>query len=498
MGRDRPTRALGRRDWRYFDRVHTRGGLENELSPRQPWQSTATHRDERHDRTLGIPPREINMWPGRGRPTEAPRGLGDHRDFDDLLDEGLLPTRRVELLPIDLDTAIGALADIAAGLPRLPRPELGRRLREIAGDRAVDSADLGELVIAVGTMVARVLPHDAAWTTHGRTPHYALLDADVPHAVEIYYARQHLTRLTRASDPDLPRLTMLLNGLTHRVPLQVMRTVPATVHGPLTALQATRRDLIGWRGMRAAIHELTTITTAAQAGRAWLKNAASTRDNVHLAIGLVHLTHPTVAAELATAGPHRLSIGDIRRACRRIPPPNTVTDLSDQALAAACARRGWLTGEPDERLERRVIEHAVSERIDGATIRRLADGDTGIVRRELLAGAPTDADLADLANIPADYGPVMSRRAYLTVTSGQAIAQFGDQVVMPHPTRADAIGARFPERPLRSFLTARYALRPAAITGPSTGPDPDLGAEAPDPSAEPGPAEPPPTFGLDL
>jgi hypothetical protein len=209
----------------------------------------------------------------------------------------------------------------------------------------------------------------------------------------------------------------------------------------------------------------------------------------------VHLTHPAVAVELATMGPHRLDLNDIRRICRRLPPPDTVTDLSDQALAAACERRGWLTGEPDERLERRVIERFLDVRIHIGTVRRLAEGDTGILHRELLHDAPADNDLRERAHLPPADGRSSAQRAYLTLTSGQAIAQFGGQVVIPHPTRADAIGARFPERPLRTRLTARHALRTAAIETPAA--DPPVG-EAADTAAALEPAEPPPKFDLDL
>src|ERR1700733_11802142 len=63
LGRERETKALGRRAWNWFTAYD--GSV---LSPADtehaspPWADATITVKDRHDRTLGIPVRDISMW----------------------------------------------------------------------------------------------------------------------------------------------------------------------------------------------------------------------------------------------------------------------------------------------------------------------------------------------------------------------------------------------------------------------------------------------------
>ena len=275
-----------------------------------------------------------------------------------------------------------------------------------------------------------------------------LADARIEPAVQLFLAREHARHDQASSDPDLPRLWLLANGLAHGVPAAVMRRVPARSSGPAARIIPAHDDLIGWDGIGAAVTHLRHIVTAAAHGDRWLRAAAPTSpDELALAVGVISLAQPAAAAALARRGPTRLrhlNLTDLAEA-----PPRGVLDLSDAALKAVCDRNGWLLGSPAERTARELLERPATHNPDA--------------RRDDIA---LDA-AAYRKNPPA--ADVTAAQRLLREAGREALRRFAG---IEPPLRAcvqDAIAHRFPARtqtadlrqPAPTRLLARIPAQPA-------------------------------------
>src|SRR5262249_3815340 len=119
------------------------------------------------------------------------------------------PRPRVDVLT----RALVALSEQAAGQPAAVQDAL---LARIAADQGLDAAGLAVAAVDVGGLIARSTHRPSAYV-EGRRALNALAGANIPLAVETQLARQGLATLARRSSPDLPRLWILANGLTHGV-----------------------------------------------------------------------------------------------------------------------------------------------------------------------------------------------------------------------------------------------------------------------------------------
>uniref|UniRef100_UPI002AD46474 hypothetical protein n=1 Tax=Frankia sp. Cr1 TaxID=3073931 RepID=UPI002AD46474 len=380
------------------------------------------------------------------------------------------------------DPIVAALTDVAAGVYGLPAGAQNQHIDTVAGNHRLDRDVLRDLARDIGTVVARSTRRRSDPTATGRPSYNALAGANLTLAVETHLARATLADLAHYSTPDMPRLWILANGLVHAVPPGDLLTVPATSHGPLARrILPTHDDLVGWKGVSDAVGHLDAILVTAQTGRAWIdRGMVTSREAVGRAIGIIDLTQPAVSYELAAAGPHTLAAGDIRDAVRGLPVPASVTDLSDQALKAACDRAGWLLGTADEHTQQIIVNRAIRAGLTDDIRTRLAAGDTTALATALRTSAPADdyLDKAAWPNslYPADHAQIT---AYLGAASRHALWHFAGARLPDPPGRAEAIAARFPDQALRrQLVTTADQLRPdpprpADAAGPE-GPDLDF------------------------
>jgi hypothetical protein len=420
---------------------------------RNPWQAAAATRRERHDRTLGIPPREISMWPGRGPAPGRPHAA-DHLVAQVIgdLHSHTTPTPAA-IIPATLATV---LTDVAEGVHNRRGAEQRAHIDTVAARHHLNPADVQRHAAAIGHMIIRSVGGRRQQAESGRAGYNARRGANLPLAVEIHLARGHLAEVQAHTPPDLPRLWILANGLTHAVPAADLLRIPATSHGPGSRILPHHRDLVGWAGVRDAVHHLHGLLHAAQEGRRWIHHGMrDTPDAVAYAIGVLHLTDPIVAAELAANGPATLDAADLRAVTRALPVPRSIVDLSDQALKAVCDRNGWLLGTADEHTQRTLLERRADLTTNLDTLRRqVAAGDTAALTKALLAQAPTDHHLDDAAWPKNHARPEQQQLdTYLRIASTQALKEFAGITISPPGSRADAIAARWPHRILRHTLT---------------------------------------------
>jgi len=338
-----------------------------------------------------------------------------------------------------------------------------------------------ELAGGVGALIAQTA-HRKAPEVPGVGRLNLLAGAQLDNAVELFLARDLIRHAQAHSDPDLPRLWMLANGLAHGTPVAIMRRVPARSHGPAERIIPLHEDLIDWRGMRTAVEHMAATVTAAAEGRRWLAGTTSLDgpDAAAVGIGVLSLTQPTQAAELARMGLAHLTVERIRAAAGAA--PCGVLDLSDQALKAMCDRHGWLLGSPSERTQRELVQRWVPA--DGDALRqRLAAGDNDALQHVVAADDDDDATLDRRAfrkNPPAP--DVAATQALLRAASFEALSRFAGFDSQPRATYAEAFAHRFPAQLSRGPLTEsdpHHLLQPdAAVPAARQNADPlslDLG-----------------------
>ncbi|WP_261576480.1 hypothetical protein, partial [Frankia gtarii] len=445
---DTDSAALGRRDHGFFDRENSPRGQRELAHARTPWTGTRPRRvgaAAAHDRTLGLS-RTASMWPDHTPP--AATGERDlRRRATDVINELRSIPRPAAVLPTATPTLLlTALHETAQHTRRRPARTQLAAVRRIAATHQLDPDLFLGIALGVGTLIART-PADAVSGHRGARPGLAdgkpslnaLHGANLPLALETYLARAHLRQNAVFSDPDLPRLWMTANALTHGIPAQAILTEPATVHGPDAAVQPHRTDLVGWLGIQHALGDLDAAVRTATEGRRWLARAGNARgrsDAVLLALGVLHASHPTVAAELALRGPGALRLADLRSLARRFPPPAHSVDLTDTALKAICDRNGWLLGTPDERHHRELVERVLPTAVTDQIRGQVAHGDITALADALHRAAPTDTDL-DTKTWRWDPAATdaLQVRQLLGEASREAHARFADWHITPHPSR---------------------------------------------------------------
>ncbi|ONH60458.1 hypothetical protein CcI49_11555 [Frankia sp. CcI49] len=462
---------LGRRDWDLFADANTPRAQRDLAQVRTPWTGRRPRRvgaEAQHDRTLGIE-RTQTLWPDHTPPGPLPRHE-QHRRAAEIIDDLRGLPRPPSPLPAARRPAlIAALTDVAARAYNQPPREQLAVLRQAAAQHRVDPGQLAKLAVDVGTLIARagyparIRPGQRPG--RGKPSLNALHGANLPLALDTHLARTHLRWASTTSDPDLPRLWILANGLTHGVPAHTMLTVPATVQGPAARLKPTRDDLIGWYAIQDAVGELDAAVRTAAEGRRWLATAGAGRghrDDVLLGLGILDITHPGLASALALRGPGTVRMAELRRHAERLPVPAHFLDLSDVALKAVCDRNGWLLGTPDERQAREIVERGLPDALTDTVRAQLADCDITALARSVTDVAPTDQDL-DRRHWrwdPAASDAVQVRQL-LGEASREAHARFAGWNIEPRPTRAAALLARFPERAVSAVaLTAAELAEP--------------------------------------
>jgi hypothetical protein len=457
MGRDRPTNALGRRDWSWFAAYDDSSSAPADLeAATAPWAGHAFTKQDRHDRTLGIPPRDVSMWPrrqlvipsdpGKARGRAPPARVARRDRLAEIIEElrRLPKPSSPPNLPADL--LASALADAAARVHARPTMTQYAVITEVARGHGLEPGELLRLARDVGEMIAKTT-HRGAATSPGERSLNRLHGADLPLACRLYLARSWLTWAAAYSDPDLPRLWILANGLHHDVPAGLMFTQPARSRGLLAQITPTHDDLVGWHGMSAAVEHLDATVHAALEGRRWLAAAPDTVEHRLLGLGVLHLTHPASAHELVNAGAHRVPFEDLRALADRLPKLELVTDLSDEALKAVCDRNNWLLGTVDERTGRELVERHLSAAATNHVLARLAAGETTALGVSLARVAPSDEILDRAAwrrNPPALA--TVQRCELLGIASREALHRFAGLDLQPHPNKAAALAARFPNR----------------------------------------------------
>ncbi|MCK9895013.1 hypothetical protein [Frankia sp. AgB32] len=493
--------ALGRRDHGFFDREGSPRGQRDLAHARLPWTGTRPRRVGSatvHDRTLGLS-RTTTMWPAHTPPALA-RGRDIRRRAADIINDLRTHPRpdptRPTVAPGRLLPALHETATHVRGKPARGQLAVVRR---IAVSHRLESAMFLDVAFGVGTLIARASAPPAAGRrvvrpgrAEGRASLNALHGANLPLALDTYLARAHLRDSIPVADPDLPRLWLLANALTHGIPAEVILTEPAAVHGPDAAIHPQRADLVGWHGMSHAVAELDAAVLTAAEGRRWLAHAQPGRgDTVLLALGVLHATHPTLAAQLVLRGPGQVRLADLQTVAHRFPPPAHPVELTDTALKAVCDRNGWLLGTPDERHHRELVERVLPDTMTGEIRSRLAHGDSAALADAVRHAAPSDADLDARTHRwdPAAEDAVQVRQL-LGEASREAHARFAGWHITPHPTRAVAFLGRFPDRVLRRALAVDpQELRPPTPAGPAP-PRPEPSIPLPDLPAWPGPPIP--------
>jgi hypothetical protein len=477
LGRDRTTAALGRRDWGWFAGSGTMVPAEREAG-QAPWGSTrhvSTH--DRFDRTLGIPERGVSMWPletlplGGSDPAERAQAVCDELLAEPVTRRGWPDSQRsVELLAEVADTIYGRDTETQMA-----------RLVAAAHRHDIDATVAVELAGGVGSVIAQTA-HQPAAPVPGAARLNILAGSRLPEAVQLFLARDHVRQAQALSDPDLPRLWMLANGLAHGTPVAVMRRVPGRSVGPAARVIPLHDDLLDWRGMRTAVEHMTATVTASAEGRRWLERTArlTGTDTAALAIGVVSLTNPKGAAALARHGLGHVTIERARAAAGAA--PSGVLDLSDRALKAVCDRNGWLLGSPSERTQRELVQRAVPPDA-GDTLRpRLAAGDGDALEQAVTADASDDATLDRRAfrkNPPA--ADVAAAQGLLRAASGEALSRFAGFDARPRASFAEAFAHRFPAQLSRGPLAEadpQHLIEPGAAPAVPQKADPlrlDLG-----------------------
>ena len=415
LGRDRTTQALGRRDWGWFHPAEGASPAHRQAG-QEPWGSTRrVTAHDRHDRTLGIPDRNVPMWPAAPAPLASPYTAIERAEAtcDELI--AACPTARPwPALP----ACVAVLSDVAPAVAGRNPAIQQTLIAAIARRHRLDPALCRDLAVGVGSLVARTT-HQRAGATSGSASLNMLADARIEPATQLFLARENARHAQAISDPDLPRLWLLANGLANGTPARVMRRVPARSCGPAARIVPAHDDLVGWDGIGAAVTHLRHVVTAAAEGGRWLRTAApASPDELALAVGVVSLTEPATATALARRGPTRLR--HVHLAEHAGDPPRGVLDLSDTALKAVCDRNGWLLGSPAERTARELIERrtdpnqaAAASRHDdvaldaaayrknppaadvNATHRLLREAGREALRRFAGVDPPVRADLAD-------------------------------------------------------------------------------------------------------
>jgi hypothetical protein len=442
-GYERRTAALGRRDWNYFT---TATGVDASewKAGESPWASQRITIHDRFDRTLGIPERSVTMWPTHTPPDTPPaeRAAAICRELlgEDRAGRSWPEPARCRAL----------LEEVADSLYARPVPIQRERLAAAARRYDVDAATATDLAIGVGSLVAR--------TTHHRGPALPglaslnlLSQAQLGDAVPLFLARDGIRRSQALSDPDLPRMWILSNGLQHGVPASVMRQVPAQSVGPAAAIIETHDDLLGWDGMATAVRHMDATVRAAAEGRHWLETLSrlATADDRALAVGVISLTQPGLAARLARPGVAQVTVEQALWATRET--PGGVLDLTDQALKSVCDRNGWLMGSPGERTQREMTQRAVVA--SGSQLRDdLSAGDSEALSRTAAAG-PDDAELD--RGVFRNHPPppdVVATQQLLRATGAEALRRFAGFEAPPRASYAEALAHRFPAQLSRNRL----------------------------------------------
>ena len=447
LGRDRTTAALGRRDWGFFSGSGTIVPADREAG-KPPWGTTrhVTTRD-RFDRTLGIPERAVSMWPlqtlplGGTTPSERARAVCDE----------LLAEPRVDRVWPDAQRGVALLGEVAdAVYGRDTRTQM-TKVVAAARRHAIDPTVALELAGGVGALVAQT-SHRPPAAVAGAARLNILAGANLPDAVELFLARDQIRQAQAHSDPDLPRLWMLANGLTHGTPVAIMRGVPARSVGPAERIVPLHDDLIDWRGMRTAAEHMTATVTAAAEGRRWLdRTARLAGDDAALAVGVVSLTDPKAAAALARHGLAHVTIQRARVAAGN--PPAGVLDLSDGALKAMCDRNGWLLGSPSERTQRELVQRSLPATVGDTMRQRLAAGDVDALEHSTVAAAADDANLDRRAFRKNPPSPdVAATQRLMRATGAEALSRFAGFDTHPRASYAEAFAHRFPAQLSRGPL----------------------------------------------
>jgi hypothetical protein len=452
LGRDRETKTLGRRAWDWFSTYDgsttARADVEQAHSP---WAGHSFTAKDRHDRTLGIPAREVSMWPHHQPTLEQPaqrsavqdaRRQRANRIIEDLraIPDPPSPTDIPPTLLAELLTELAPLV-----YARSPTEQISA-LSEVAHRYEIPPTTLLALARDTGTMIAKTT-HQPPPDVPGEASLNRLLHADLSFASELLLARARLAWAATHSDPDLPRLWILANALHHGISAQVVFTEPAHSSGPLARVIPRHDDLVGWHGIRAALDHLEATVHAVEEARQWLPTAADSAHNRLLALGILHLSHPRSAYQLTRDGPAAIQLADLRYVAGRLPAPKHVIDLADAALKAACDRNNWLLGTADERTQRELVERRLPAALTDDVRARLAAGDTRALTEAITREAPTDLAL-DRANWRHDPPALDAeqRRQLLDVASREALHRFAGLEIHPHRSKAAAIVARFPDR----------------------------------------------------
>ncbi|MBL7509642.1 hypothetical protein I6A94_07025, partial [Frankia sp. CN4] len=435
------------------------------------------------DRTHDLPTRSHPFWPRHSLPPTA--GYPPRRAHAGATAADLRAARGPYRPTTDAprDVLLAALHDVATLTHDQPAAARTHALALVARHRHVDLADLVVTAVGVGDLLRAA--GLSAPTRHGEPALDALADRNLPLALDTYLARAHVAHAEAHSTPDLPRLLLLTHALHHGVPADILFTIPARL--PPGAGGAARDDLVGWHGAARAFAALDATVRAAAAGRDWLTaTALRTADDARLALGVTHLTHPALAAQLATNGP-AVNTDALRAIATRAIPVTSPTDLSHTALQAVCHRHGWLLGTPAEQTHLDHLARVLPAALGASGLTELARGHLDHLTELAQRLSPTDA--ADRPRGPDGHNPAPQphpARPHTPLTNPllddaarAALAHFAGYQTQPHPTRTHAFVARYPR------LLAGDALHPA----------PALLATPPPPAAAhrpPRPARPPP------
>jgi hypothetical protein len=324
---------------------------------------------------------------------------------------------------------VALLVDAAPTLAGRDPATQATALAAAARRHRLDPAVARDLAVGVGALLAQTT-HRSAPAAAGNPSLNLLAGARLDTATALFLARAQARFAQRLSDPDLPRLWILANGLAHGVPAAVLRREPARSVGPAARIVPTHDDLVGWDGIGAAVAHLRDVVRAAAGGQRWLaQHQPRTTDELALVVGVAALTRPAAAAQLARGGPSRLRVDAVRAAAG--PPPGGVLDLSDGALKAVCDRIGWLLGSPAER-----------------TMRELAD-------RRRTGAVPADEALDAAAYRHNPPAPDVAAAERLIREAGrEALRRFAGVDPPQRAGVADALAHRFPARAARDQLRA--------------------------------------------
>jgi hypothetical protein len=340
-------------------------------------------------------------------------------------------------------SCVAILADAAGSLGGASRDAQREAVVAAGARRGVDPQTAVVLAGGVGAVITQTT-HMPAPPGPGLARYNALVGADLPAAVELFLARDQLRVAQANSDPDLPRLWVLANGLAHGVPPNVMRVLPARSIGPAAKVVPLHDDLVAWAGVGAAVTQLQATVAAAGEGRRWLDRTAHlSGDQAALAAGVVALASPAAAVVLVRGG-----LGQVNLERARVlaaPEPRGVLDLSDRALKAVCDRNRWLLGAASERTQRELVQRQLTGEGVGQELRpALADGDHSVLARAVAGAGDVDLDRrAFRKNPPA--GDITATQTLLREASVEALSVFAGYQIAPRAGLADALAHRFPQ-----------------------------------------------------